>query len=90
MHTHRNLVIGVFETLQGMETALESLRGQGFRNSDISVLAPEAKGGAHHFACIQHPALTDAHFALRDDLPRVTRRAERPTGGQDLPRRGDP
>ncbi len=50
MHANKNLVIGVFESLSGMEHALEELRGQGFRNSDISVLAPDAKSGVHHFA----------------------------------------
>lgn len=50
MHANRSLVVGVFESLSGMNAALETLRGQGFRNSDISVLAPDARGGPHGFA----------------------------------------
>lgn len=50
MHANKNLVIGIFETLEGLDTALETLRGQGFRNSDISVLAPDARSETHGFA----------------------------------------
>jgi len=50
MHANSNLVIGVFESLANLDQALDTLRSQGFRNSDISALAPDAQSGAHGFA----------------------------------------
>lgn len=46
----KNLVIGVFESKAAIDAALETLRGQGFRNSDISAFVPDAKSDQHGFA----------------------------------------
>lgn len=46
----RNLVIGVFDAKEAIDAALDTLRGQGFRNSDISALVPDVACEAHGFA----------------------------------------
>lgn len=46
----RNLVIGVFDAKEALDAALDTLRGQGFRNSDISALVPDVACEAHGFA----------------------------------------
>jgi hypothetical protein len=46
----KNLVIGVFDAKEALETALDILRGQGFRNSDVSALVPDVTCEAHGFA----------------------------------------
>src|SRR5215467_14245729 len=37
-------VFGIYSTQEGVETAVDSLRNAGFRNTDISVLFPDNKG----------------------------------------------
>lgn len=46
----KNLVIGVFEAREALDAALDTLRGQGFRNGDISALVPDAQSENHGFA----------------------------------------
>ena len=46
----KNLVIGIFESKAALDVALETLRGQGFRNSDVSAFVPDAKSEKHGFA----------------------------------------
>lgn len=50
----RNSVFGIFTDKVSLESAVEKLKSQNFRNSDISVLMPSSEGGAKDIGVEKH------------------------------------